>query len=39
MNHTSHVQHTSSANVMVFEIIKTGTIIVIAEHIFVLEEA
>jgi len=34
MNHTSHVQHTSSINVMAFQVIKTGTIIVIAEHIF-----
>jgi len=36
MNHTSHVQHTSSLKVMVFEVIKTGTIIVIAVHIWIL---
>jgi len=30
----SNVQHTSSVNVMVFEVIKTGTIIVIAVHIW-----
>jgi hypothetical protein len=32
MSHTSYVQHVSSVNVMVFEVIKKGTIIVNAVH-------